>query len=64
MKKSSYIVNVARGGIIQTNAITQALKENIIAGAGLDVTEPEPLPDDRRQEWFALEREQILEAQG
>ena len=46
MKKSSYIVNVARGGIIQTNAITQALKENIIAGAGLDVTEPEPLPDD------------------
>jgi len=46
MKKSSYVVNVARGGIIQTNAITQALKENIIAGAGLDVTEPEPLPDD------------------
>ena len=46
MKKSSYVVNVARGGIIQTNAITQALKENIIAGAGLDVTEPEPLPDN------------------
>ena len=46
MKPTSYIVNVARGGIIQTNAITEALKENIIAGAGLDVTEPEPLPDD------------------
>ena len=67
MKKSSYIVNVARGGIIQTNAITQALKENIIAGAGLDVTEPEPLPDDhplRTLKNAILESVEVLENKG
>jgi D-2-hydroxyacid dehydrogenase (NADP+) len=43
MKKSAYIVNIARGKIIQSPAIIKALHEGWIAGAGLDVTDPEPL---------------------
>ncbi len=47
MKDSSYIVNIARGRIIQSSAIIRALHEGWIAGAGLDVTDPEPLsPED------------------
>jgi len=45
MKKSAFLVNVARGGLIDTDAVTAALAAGSIAGAGLDVTEPEPLPD-------------------
>jgi phosphoglycerate dehydrogenase-like enzyme len=44
MKKSAYLVNVTRGGIINTEALVAALSAGRIAGAGLDVTEPEPLP--------------------
>ena len=43
MKDSSYIINIARGSIIDQNALTQALQEGIIAGAGLDVFEKEPI---------------------
>ena len=46
MKKSAYIVNIARGRIIQSPALIKALHEGWIAGAGLDVTDPEPLPPD------------------
>ena len=46
MKKSAYIVCVTRGGIINTEAITRAIEQEEIAGAGLDVTDPEPLPSD------------------
>lgn len=46
MKSTAYIINIARGGIIDENAIVEALKEKRIAGAGLDVTSPEPLPPD------------------
>ena len=47
MKDSAYIVNIARGKIIQSAAILKALHEGWIAGAGLDVTDPEPLsPED------------------
>ena len=45
MKRSAVIVNIARGSIIDGAALTQALHDGTIAGAGLDVTEPEPLPD-------------------
>ncbi len=45
MKKSAYFINVARGGLVQTNALVAALEKKQIAGAGLDVTDPEPLPD-------------------
>ncbi|MEM3730801.1 MAG: C-terminal binding protein [Candidatus Bathyarchaeia archaeon] len=44
MKKTAYIVNTARGPIIQEKALYKALKEGWIAGAGLDVYEKEP-PD-------------------
>ena len=45
MKSDGWIVNVARGILIDTDALVAALKENKIGGAALDVTEPEPLPE-------------------
>ena len=44
MKPTAYIFNVGRGAIIQEAVLIRALKEEWIAGAGLDVTEVEPLP--------------------
>jgi phosphoglycerate dehydrogenase-like enzyme len=44
MKPSAYIINIARGGIIDENALVRALKEHWIMGAGLDVFATEPLP--------------------
>jgi phosphoglycerate dehydrogenase-like enzyme/glyoxylase-like metal-dependent hydrolase (beta-lactamase superfamily II) len=44
MKPSAWFINIARGGIVQTPALVEALQKKQIAGAGLDVTEPEPLP--------------------
>jgi phosphoglycerate dehydrogenase-like enzyme len=38
------VVNVARGAHLATDALVEALRTNTIAGAGLDVTDPEPLP--------------------
>lgn len=46
MKPSAYIINVSRGGIIKEADLIQAVKENKIKGAGLDVFEQEPLPAD------------------
>ncbi len=46
MKKSSFIINVARGGIINDADLLRALEEGLIAGAGLDVFEEEPTPAD------------------
>jgi D-2-hydroxyacid dehydrogenase (NADP+) len=46
MKPSAYLINVARGGIIDEAILVRALKENWIAGAGLDVFASEPLPVD------------------
>lgn len=45
MRDSAYLVNIARGGLIETDALVEALGSGRIAGAGLDVTDPEPLPD-------------------
>ena len=45
MQEHAVIVNVGRGGHIDTDALTEALAAGRIGGAGLDVTEPEPLPD-------------------
>ncbi len=44
MKASAYIYNVGRGASIEAAALLQALQAGWIAGAGLDVTDPEPLP--------------------
>jgi len=46
MKPTAYLINVARGPIVNTDALVSALERNGIAGVGLDVTDPEPLPSD------------------
>jgi glyoxylate reductase len=46
MKRTAYFVNTSRGGTVDQAALTRALHEGEIAGAGLDVTDPEPLPAD------------------
>jgi phosphoglycerate dehydrogenase-like enzyme len=46
MKPTAYFVNVARGGSVVTSDLVAALNDGKIAGAGLDVVDPEPLPPD------------------
>jgi phosphoglycerate dehydrogenase-like enzyme len=46
MKRSAFIINTARGAIIDERALYSALSEGFIAGAGLDVTDPEPVALD------------------
>jgi phosphoglycerate dehydrogenase-like enzyme len=48
MDPTAFLVNVARGRHVDTEALADALAGGTIAGAGLDVTEPEPLPDGHR----------------
>lgn len=45
MKDDAYVVNVARGSLIDTDALVEALASGGIGGAALDVTDPEPLPN-------------------
>ena len=42
MRPSAYLVNMARGGVVDQAALTTALQEHKIAGAGLDCLDPEP----------------------
>lgn len=46
MRPHTWIVNIARGSLIDPDALVTTLREERIGGAALDVTEPEPLPDD------------------
>jgi glyoxylate reductase len=46
MKPTGILVNTARGPMVDADALAQALRTGTIAGAGLDVTDPEPLPGD------------------
>jgi phosphoglycerate dehydrogenase-like enzyme len=48
MKPTAYIMNIGRGPLIDQDALIKALNEKYIAGAGLDVTVPEPLPKESR----------------
>ena len=46
LEPSAVVVNVARGGVVDTDALVSALRTSGIRGAALDVTDPEPLPAD------------------
>ncbi len=46
MKKTAYLINISRGGVVDLEALTHALQNAEIAGAGLDVFETEPLPSE------------------
>jgi phosphoglycerate dehydrogenase-like enzyme len=46
MRPDSVLINVGRGPIVDTDALVSALQSNAIRGAALDVTDPEPLPQD------------------
>ena len=48
MKRSAILVNAARGPVVDPDALYEALKNGVIAGAALDVTEPEPIPADHK----------------
>ena len=48
MKKTSFLINTSRGPIVNENDLVQALKDDSIAGAGLDVFDKEPLPQDHK----------------
>ncbi|GAA0295427.1 D-2-hydroxyacid dehydrogenase [Halarchaeum salinum] len=44
MREDAYLVNVARGGVVETDALVAAVEDGVIAGAALDAFETEPLP--------------------
>jgi phosphoglycerate dehydrogenase-like enzyme len=46
MKPTAILVNTTRGGVVDQDALYDALKNRVIGGAALDVTDPEPLPPD------------------
>ncbi len=48
MKNTAYLINCARGGLVDTEALYDALVAGELAGAALDVTDPEPLPADHK----------------
>ena len=48
MKKTSFLINTSRGAIVNEDDLIQALKNEIIAGVGLDVYDKEPLPQDHK----------------
>jgi glyoxylate reductase len=58
MKKNAVLVNTARGEIVDQAALIKALRENTIFAAGLDVTDPEPLP--MKNELFTLKNAIVL----
>jgi D-3-phosphoglycerate dehydrogenase len=46
MKDSAYLINVARGPLVSTDDLLEVVRAGHLAGVGLDVTDPEPLPED------------------
>jgi glyoxylate reductase len=58
MKSSAIFINTARGGIVRENELIRALEEGIIWGAGLDVTDPEPI--DKNSPLLSLENSVVF----
>lgn len=56
MRPDAVLVNTARGGLVDADALVDAVRDNRLAGAGLDVTDPEPIPAEHR----ILNSERIL----
>ena len=54
MKKTSYLINTSRGPIVNEEDLIIALSTNVIAGAGIDVYEKEPLPADHKLDLFRM----------
>ena len=52
MKKTSFLINTSRGQIINEDDLIKALKDESIAGVGLDVYDKEPLPQDHKLRFF------------
>jgi phosphoglycerate dehydrogenase-like enzyme len=48
MKNTAYLINSARGGLVDSDVLYDALVAGELAGAALDVTDPEPLPADHK----------------
>ena len=48
MKRSAILVNASRGPVVSSEDLYEALRDGVIAGAALDVTEPEPIPADHK----------------
>jgi phosphoglycerate dehydrogenase-like enzyme/glyoxylase-like metal-dependent hydrolase (beta-lactamase superfamily II) len=46
MKKTAFLIDVGRGGLVELNDLAEALKSGVLAGAGLALTDPTPLPQD------------------
>ena len=53
MKKTSFLINTSRGQIINEDDLIKALKDESIAGVGLDVYDKEPLPQDHKLRFFS-----------
>jgi phosphoglycerate dehydrogenase-like enzyme len=52
MKEGAFLINVSRGPVVDTDALVEAFRNGRLAGAGLDVTDPEPLPPDHELRRF------------
>jgi D-3-phosphoglycerate dehydrogenase / 2-oxoglutarate reductase len=52
MERDAFLINVARGPVVDTDALLEAIRDGRLAGAGLDVTDPEPLPADHELRRF------------
>jgi len=52
MKKTAFLINVARGGLVDEDALADAIQQGDIAGAGLDVVKKEPLPKNHKFNTF------------
>jgi D-lactate dehydrogenase len=60
MKKGSVLINTARGALVETEAIIQALRKEVLAGVGLDVLEEEGYIDDEAKLLFGHPKKEVL----